>query len=416
MSPSTRIRSMRFGNYKAFPGRHALEVRPITVVFGRNGSGKSVLTRLPLALSLALRGGDSPGLPLRVDALTYGNSLLSFSHGGTADSFEIGLTLTTTSGQSVDLDVTLTRDPATPLERPAQWVQSWQKRTDLEAIRLEWDRSAGRYRDGSGNLVQVALRFRGFMPFDPAVPHPMAWNLMSASPFVAHIGPVRSIGPEPFVQSLTDLPSFVGLAGEHTRAVLGAHYSHRRDAVIARVREDLLRILDVELDVREVGEGLTRGTLALARPSGRYTWLDAGELGTGLAHALPVLVQHALVTAAGEDDSVPSMIVCEEPEAHLTYPAQAEMADVIVAAAQTGRCDCLVETHSETFLLRLQRRVAEGVLASGQVAIWWVDDEDGVTEPRALHIEADGSIPDWPEGWFGAALDEVRAIHRGAIR
>lgn len=416
MSPNTRIRSMRFGNYKAFPGRHALDVRPITVVFGRNGSGKSVLTRLPLALSAALRGGESPGLSLRVNSLTYGSSLLSFSHGGTADSFEIGVSTVAPSGLTVDLDLTLSRDPATPLERPAQWVQSWQKRTDVETIRLDWDRGAGRYRDGSGNLVQEALRFRGFVPFGAAGPHPMAWNLMQAYPFVAHIGPVRSIGPDSFVQSLTDLPSFVGLAGEHTRAVLGAHYSHRRDAVIAQVREDLLRILNVELDVREVGEGLTRGTLALARPRGRDTWLDAGELGTGLAHALPVLVQHALVTAAGADDSVPSMIVCEEPEAHLTYGAQAEMADVIVAAAQTGRCDCLVETHSETFLLRLQRRVAEGVLAPDQVAIWWVDDEGDTTEPRALHIQSDGSIPDWPENWFGAALDEVRAIHRGAIR
>ncbi len=78
----------------------------------------------------------------------------------------------------------------------------------------------------------------------------------------------------------------------------------------------------------------------------------------------------------------------------------------------SGQCSTLVETHSETFVLRIRRRVAEGALRPQDVALYWVDDEGATTEVRRLYIDDHGHIEDWPDGWFDTAVQEVRAIHR----
>lgn len=53
-----------------------------------------------------------------------------------------------------------------------------------------------------------------------------------------------------------------------------------------------------------------------------------------------------------------TVLVIEQPELHLHPRAQAELGDAFIAIARRG-VFCLIETHSEHLLLRLRRRVAE---------------------------------------------------------
>ena len=67
-----------------------------------------------------------------------------------------------------------------------------------------------------------------------------------------------------------------------------------------------------------------------------------------------------------------------------------------------------VATHSDAFVLRVRRRVAEGALAAGDVAILWVDG--ATVRPIALN---DRGTPDWwPAGVFLEAHEEFAAIRR----
>ncbi|GAA0377222.1 hypothetical protein Acor_30670 [Acrocarpospora corrugata] len=54
-------------NYRCFPKAQELELRAITVVLGKNHSGKSALVRAPLVLQTGIRT-DSP-MPLDLDRL-----------------------------------------------------------------------------------------------------------------------------------------------------------------------------------------------------------------------------------------------------------------------------------------------------------------------------------------------------------
>ena len=58
--------------YKCFAQREDLEIRPLTLLIGRNSSGKSVLARLPLLLRHALSGRGVAPLDFEVEGVTFG--------------------------------------------------------------------------------------------------------------------------------------------------------------------------------------------------------------------------------------------------------------------------------------------------------------------------------------------------------
>lgn len=405
----TRIREIEARHYKAFHDTVKLELAPLTVVFGRNGSGKSAIARLPLLLAAALRGesGAAPGFPLSTRGLRFGSSLRSFRHGGNADTVDIRVLLEFPSGESTRLEVEVRPQPRANPRLPGQWIRHWHAERAGDSWEFTWYRDhfllAGERLDG--------LSFSGLVPRLANGGAHEAATAIRPAPSVVHLGPVRILGDDDFTEAQPGLRLDVGLRGEHTRRVLDSHLSEGRNDAIERVQQAARHCLGIDLDIQETGLGAVQGTITRARVNERETWLPLAELGTGLAHALPVITQYAVVASSRAGDDGPTLVVCEEPEAHLHPQAQADIADVVIKTAQAG-ADCLVETHSETFVLRVRRRVAEGLLRPEDVAFYWVDDEVPVTELRRLGLEPDGHVHDWPEGWFDSALDEVRAIHR----
>lgn len=83
--------------------------------------------------------------------------------------------------------------------------------------------------------------------------------------------------------------------------------------------------------------------------------------------------------------------------------------DLLVHTVRERNNQVLVETHSEHLVLRLLRRVREGALASGDVAILYVEQhEDGAAFVRRLDVDEDGELAGgWPGDFFSERLDEV---------
>ena len=80
-----------------------------------------------------------------------------------------------------------------------------------------------------------------------------------------------------------------------------------------------------------------------------------------------------------------------------------------------GQGNILVETHSESLVLRVRRRVAEG-LSPDQVAIAYVEDTGEGSRIRQIRLSSDGEVDWWPEGVFSEAFLEVKAIRRAQRR
>ena len=76
------------------------------------------------------------------------------------------------------------------------------------------------------------------------------------------------------------------------------------------------------------------------------------DVGFGVSQVLPVLT---LCYYAPEG----SILILEQPEAHLHPKAQSELADVLIDVVKNRNIQIILESHSEHLLLRLMRRIAE---------------------------------------------------------
>ena len=90
------------------------------------------------------------------------------------------------------------------------------------------------------------------------------------------------------------------------------------------------------------------------------------DVGFGISQLLPIVVH--LLTARQ------SVTCVEQPEIHVHPKLQAELAELLVDVTSEERGNqVLVETHSEHLMLRLQRRIREGVLDAERVSVLYVD-------------------------------------------
>ena len=104
--------------------------------------------------------------------------------------------------------------------------------------------------------------------------------------------------------------------------------------------------------------------------------------------------------------------IIEQPELHLHDAAHAPLGDLLLSAVSDRQGSILVETHSESLVLRVRRRVAEGLIGPDQVAIMYVEDTGDGSRLRQIHLDSDGEVEWWPEGVFSESFLEVKAIRR----
>ncbi|MFF2125613.1 DUF3696 domain-containing protein [Streptomyces olivochromogenes] len=116
------------------------------------------------------------------------------------------------------------------------------------------------------------------------------------------------------------------------------------------------------------------------------------NVGFGLTYALPIVV--ACLTAAPE-----SLILLENPEAHLHPRGQARMAALIAAAAAAGS-QLIVETHSDHVLDGTRLAVKQGRLKASDTAIHYFRGNGAGVEIVTPVVSEDGTLSEWPEGFF----------------
>ena len=132
------------------------------------------------------------------------------------------------------------------------------------------------------------------------------------------------------------------------------------------------------------------------------------DVGFGVSQILPVIVLLYYVPAG-------STIIVEQPEIHLHPLAQAELADLIINVSIHRNIQVIIETHSEHLLLRLQRRVAEAVLDTSQLALFYSEALGAESQLRKLEVDELGQLEAWPENFMGDAFGETMAAERARL-
>ncbi len=124
------------------------------------------------------------------------------------------------------------------------------------------------------------------------------------------------------------------------------------------------------------------------------------DVGFGVSQILPVLI---LCYYADEG----SILVLEQPEAHLHPKAQSELADVLIDVVKNRNIQIILESHSEHLLLRLMRRIAEEKISMNDTALYFCHINNGTSEIERLNMDEYGNIRNWPQDFFGDSTGEL---------
>ena len=130
--------------------------------------------------------------------------------------------------------------------------------------------------------------------------------------------------------------------------------------------------------------------------------LSPSDVGVGYSQMLPLIAQSALAR---------EQLVCiEQPELHLHPAMQARLGEMFVNEATGGnRVRFLIETHSESLMLRILRKIRQGDIPADDVLVCYVDqDEAGSSVIYELPIDERGNfMSPWPRGFFDERLEEL---------
>jgi predicted ATPase len=120
------------------------------------------------------------------------------------------------------------------------------------------------------------------------------------------------------------------------------------------------------------------------------------NVGFGLTYVLPVIT--ALLSA-----DVGSLVIVENPEAHLHPRGQLRMGELMALASAAG-VQVVTETHSDHVLNGIRLAVHSGRVRPEDVRLLYFGREVDASGIKAKvwqpEMDADGRIDDWPEGFF----------------
>ena len=124
------------------------------------------------------------------------------------------------------------------------------------------------------------------------------------------------------------------------------------------------------------------------------------DVGFGVSQVLPLIAQCYYAPEG-------SILILENPEAHLHPKAQSELADVFIDVVKNRNVQIILESHSEHLLLRLMRRIAEEEISADQTAFHFCKIEDGNSQAEQLKVDEYGNISNWPQNFFGDDMGDL---------
>lgn len=194
----------------------------------------------------------------------------------------------------------------------------------------------------------------------------------------------------------------VGSRGENAISIL---YRGRDEQVDEGLRvpntvPTLLRQFEARMDSFFPGFGVNVQQVPNAnvvvlgiRVSNDTGYLRPVHCGFGITQVLPIVVAVLSVP-------IGSLLLIENPEAHLHPAGQALMGQFLAQAAQAG-IQVIVETHSDHVLNGIRRAVKGGRLSSEEVVLHFFRARS-LDEPQALSpvLDSSGNVDVWPDGFF----------------
>jgi predicted ATPase len=440
-------------NFKSWSHIEDVDLRPITGLFGTNSSGKTSLLQALLLLKQTSESSDR-GLVFHFGDKTTAVDLGDFRsvvHGHNTEA-ELGLGLAWEAARPFDVIDTKDQDRTVLADAQLGFAVGVSQTNSSRGQRLLVNELS--YRVGSAvfglrRKPKVKLEYELYAegtdfrfihsvgrkwPLPPPVksygfPDQVRAYFQNAG-FLAdlelaleerlrhvyYLGPLRAY-PERRYTWAGAQPIDMGRAGESVVDALLASrergetispgYKLRRLTLEAYVAQWLKKLgLIHDFRVVQLAEGSQVFEVKVRKSPGAAEVLIT-DVGFGVSQILPVLVLCFYVPPG-------STVILEQPEIHLHPAVQAGLADVIIDAWKKRSVQILVESHSEHFLRRLQRRVADETMHAEDIGLFFCSTDEHGSKLTSLDLDLFGTITNWPKDFFGDEFGEIAAMSKAA--
>lgn len=348
-----------------------LDCRPLTVLTGLNGAGKtSTIQALLLAREATLTSTGTVAL----------NGPFGMELGSAQDVLNIHV-----AGESSQIELIVTFHDA-----------------DTATFLLD---------AGDETLLHLPLRSR-----PERVPAPLGGTDRGFAYLCAErLGPREMLG----ASALPAVDLSTGVRGEYCAQILDIHglagkvfpprrHPGRPDEVDAFLKyqveawlSDIVR--PIEVDVAKF-PGISARALRFRSPGGE--WVRATNMGFGISYCLPIVLAGLFAPPGG-------IVIVENPEAHLHPAGQSRMGAFLATLAASG-VQVVMETHSDHVINGIRRTIGEQKLLGADQALVHFFDSNENDEPSwtTLEFTGTGNLTNWPPRFFDQYQVDIAALSR----
>ena len=451
------ISELRLGNFQSFRAANKIPLAPLTLILGPNSSGKSAIIKSLLLLKQTDRDQQNGSLTFvgpDVDLGGFDNTI----NGHSADlEMSIGLSFREPGGPDWSVDYKIDRSERIVELRQKGFANTGAKVLYKKGVELTFTYSPDdlEYFVQATNKAAWRSLYLAFTEWSRARRTISSESLEEFTSSIRNAGfDLSGIGVRPLINYALPTSGASGRADENTRqlrygvsAQIGAPSARVRrllhDAVhIAGLRSipdrfdvvresrialkadssniyqfltsypgalkvassNLKRLtkgayelqhVDLKLAAQTTDLPVKIGTLALVDKRAGIT-THFKDVGTGLSQVLPILATLSLANATYSAFGSQLLLV-EQPELHLHPKMQGDLAEMIALQSGAGKKNgpqVILETHSENFLLRVQRLVREGKLPNDKIEILYVDRalRTGTARVKRLSLDTNGDL------------------------
>lgn len=378
-----KLKEISFGSYKRFGNIENVEIRPVTILIGKNSSGKSSVTKLLPMLANSMAGISSTPIMYENMGASLGNVYSDLCHNHNSIGLNFGLKYD--DGLKIKVELISPNNG---------------KAIEINKLSLQNGEIFEPYNFNGKHASNV----KGFLTAIKEIKPDFDESRYSFE--VDYIGPFRAIPERFFYPNYEALKERIGYTGNNAYDFLVFD-----DVLRERVSTWFEDVFERSLKVKELTKGLYSIVLGSEGSLNEVNIIDEGQ---GTHQVLPIVVKAFQMSDKGD------IIVVEQPELHLHPAAHAALGELFASASKTFNQSFIVETHSENLLLGLRKAVVDKntPFSHDDIIIYFVDydEEEETAFLTPITINDKGELSDWPQGVFNESFELLMDLKKLAAK
>lgn len=373
------INKISFKNYKLFKEKQILELKPITILIGKNNSGKSAVLKLPTLIAGSFSSKSEEAIQTSNLGIKIGLTPSDLVYNKrTIQPLELDIESNDPKLEEIKLSILL---PSKPKEKAEIFKWEYYENNSLKHEKKDKD------------------KFRGFNNSN--------CKLKNFQINIDYIGAFRELPSDGYNYN-NESHKRIGIKGENAYSIL-IQNSENGGEILENVSmwyQNNFEKWKIEVKDFATPTG-TQYQIVLSNDSIQN--INIVNTGQGINQALPLVVRSFM------KDEEKVLIIIEEPETHLHPAAHGSLAERFVDSyLKDENKRYFIETHSQNFVLRLRALVAQGKLDPEDLAIYYVDFNDETNESvlKRIAVDKEGEVDWWPLNIFNESLKEVIEIRK----